>query len=147
MTKKNLPQLQVATAESLLDWGRQGCSTLMTGLGRDITMPGYQLKLKERRISDRKRLTGLMPGRFVVDQKDVDAKPLDVSAHGLGIVCDTQIAVGSKAILHIGERQIPLEVLWSEQDFGKHDMWRYGLVCSDQKINIESEFRKAGCLK
>jgi hypothetical protein len=110
-------------------------------------MPGYQLKLKERRISERKRLTGLMPGRFVVNSKDAEVKPLDVSEHGMGIICSVQFAVGAKASLMIGNRQIPLEVIRGEQDFGKHDLWRYGLVCTDQQVNLEIEFSKAGCLK
>lgn len=110
-------------------------------------MPRYQLKLKERRISERKRLTGLMPGRLIVNNKDAVVKPLDISEHGLGIICAAQFTVGSKAALIIGDRQIPLEVIWGEQDFGKHDMWRYGLVCTDQRVNLENEFRQAGCLK
>lgn len=110
-------------------------------------MPTYQLKLKERRISERKRLTGLMPGRLVINSKDVVVKPLDVSEHGMGIVCAAQFPVGTKAALMIGDRQLPLEVIWSEQDFGKHDMWRYGLVCTDQGVSLELEFSKAGCLK
>ena len=114
---------------------------------KDGVMPAYQLKLKERRLSERKRLTGLLPGRLVVNSKDVDVKPLDVSSHGMGVICSAQFSVGSKASLIIGERQIPLEIIWSEQDFGKHDLWRYGLVCTDQQVNLENEFSKAGCLK
>jgi hypothetical protein len=110
-------------------------------------MPNYQLKLKERRISERKRLTGLLPGRFQVNGKDVVVKPIDVSSHGMGIIVSAQIANGTKASLIIGDRCLPLEFLWGEQDFGKHDMWRYGLVCTDMKANLEEEFSEAGCLK
>lgn len=110
-------------------------------------MPNYQLKLKERRISERKRLNGLLPGKLTVNGKDLPAKPIDVSSHGLGIILAAQIAVGTKASLNIGSRAIPLEFIWGERDFGKHDMWRYGLVCTDVKENLEEEFREAGCLK
>lgn len=110
-------------------------------------MASYQLKMKERRISDRKRLTGLLPGRFQVNGKDISAKPVDISSHGIGLIIDAEIAAGTKACLTIGDRSVPLEFMWGEPDFGKHDMWRYGLVCTDQKVNLEDEFTEAGCLR
>jgi hypothetical protein len=110
-------------------------------------MASYQLKLKERRIAERKRLTGLLPGRFQINGKDVAVKPVDISSHGLGVIIEAEFSAGTKASLMVGERSIPLEVKWGEPDFGKHDMWRYGLVCTDQSVNLEDEFMAHGCLK
>jgi len=110
-------------------------------------MATYQLKLKERRLSERKKLTGLLPGRFLVNGKDIEAKPIDISNHGLGVIIAHEIKSGTKASLYIGGREVPLEFIWGHPDFGKHDLWRYGLVCVDTKIDLESEFVRAGCLR
>lgn len=110
-------------------------------------MAKYQLKLKERRMAERKRLTGLLPGRFMVNGKVMDAKPFDISAHGLGLLMSAEIKDGTKAVMTISGRDIPLEFKWSDPDFGKHDLWRYGLVCTDTSINLEDEFESTGCLK
>jgi hypothetical protein len=110
-------------------------------------MSRYQLQLKERRIAERKRLTGLMPGRLQINGKEVSARPVDISQHGLGIIIAAEFTVGAKASLAIGKEEITLEIKWGEQDFGKRDMWRYGLVCTNPKINLEEEFQTAGCLK
>lgn len=110
-------------------------------------MSRYQLQLKERRTSERKRLTGLMPGRFQINGKEVSARPMDISEHGIGVIIAHEYPVGTKATLAIGERIVALEFLWVEPDFGKHDMWRYGLICSDSSDNLEEAFAEAGCLK
>lgn len=110
-------------------------------------MAGYQLKLKERRMSERKRLTGLMPGRFQVEGKDVSARPVDISEHGLGILIDREFKEGTTATLLLKDSSVAFEVMWVQQDFGKHDLWRYGLVCKDQKLNLISLFADTGCLK
>jgi hypothetical protein len=110
-------------------------------------MSRYQLQLKERRTSERKRLTGLMPGRLQINGKEVSARPVDISSSGIGIITAAEFTVGAVATLAIGSELIPMEVKWGEQDFGKRDMWRYGLVCTNPKINLEEEFQEAGCLK
>jgi hypothetical protein len=110
-------------------------------------MAGYQLKIKEKRISDRKKLTGLMPGRFQISDADASARPIDISAHGLGILVAKEYKVGSIATLILKENVIKFEIMWSQPDFGKQDLWRYGLVCKDQNINIEGLFEANGCFK
>jgi hypothetical protein len=110
-------------------------------------MSRYQLQLKERRTSERKRLTGLMPGRFQINGKEVSARPVDISEHGMGVIIAHEYPVGTKATLAIGNRIVALEFLWGEPDFGKHDMWRYGLVCSESSVDLEAAFSDAGCLK
>jgi hypothetical protein len=110
-------------------------------------MAHYQIKLKERRISERKKLTGLMPGRFQIDGRDVSARPVDISEHGIGILVASEYKPGTLAVLVIKDVKVELEMKWGQPDFGKHDMWRYGLVCKDQNINLEQIFIEKGCLK
>jgi hypothetical protein len=42
---------------------------------------------------------------------------------------------------------VELEIAWSQPDFGKQDMHRYGLVTVSPEIALEAEFVRAGCLK
>lgn len=110
-------------------------------------MANIQIKFQERRIAERKRLTGLMPGKFKINDKEVSARPVDLSEHGLGVLIAKEYAIGSTAVLIIKETQIPFEIKWSQQDFGKHDLWRYGLVCSDTTLDLMELFAETGCFK
>ena len=110
-------------------------------------MATYQVKLKERRTDERKRLTGLMPGRFQVDGADVSARPIDISEHGLGILVAKKFKVGAMAALVLKDRVLSFEIKWAEPDFGKQDLIRYGLVCTNEKVNVEQLFSDTGCLK
>ncbi|MCX6124050.1 MAG: PilZ domain-containing protein [Proteobacteria bacterium] len=110
-------------------------------------MPNYQVKLSERRTDERKRLTGLMPGRFQVDGADVSARPIDISEHGLGILVAKKFKVGTTAALVLKDREIAFEIKWAEPDFGKQDLIRYGLVCTNEKINVEQLFFDTGCIR
>ena len=110
-------------------------------------MATYQLKLKDQRLSERKRFTGRLPGKFLVNGQDITVKPIDISAHGFGVLIEKKIAVGAMATLLIEGREVPFEFMWCEPDFAKHDLWRYGLACKDISVNLEDVFRTAGCLK
>lgn len=110
-------------------------------------MSKYQLKLKERRVEERKKLTGLLPGRFTVNGKIVDARPFDISKHGIGLIMAEDFKDGTKASLTISGREIEMEFKWGAPDFGKHDLRRYGLVCLSDEIDLEAEFLASGCLK
>lgn len=104
--------------------------------------------LAEKRLSERRRLTGLMPGKVVSSQeKLIDCRPVDISEHGLGIISNTELSVGSIIILETHDNAIRLEVIWQQPDFSKRDLHRYGLVTKDQKANLLKIFSEAGCLR
>jgi hypothetical protein len=103
---------------------------------------------KEKRLSTRLALSGLLPGRLLtVDGKDVDCKPKDVSKNGFGIQSDSILPTGAILILKMKNVSVQLEVAWSQPGFGKRDQTRYGLVTKDMNINLEQIFIEAGCLK
>lgn len=110
-------------------------------------MANFQVRFQERRIAERKRLTGLMPGKFKINGKEVSARPVDLSDHGLGILVAKEFALGTQAELTIQDMVIPFEIKWSQPDFGKHDLWRYGLVCNDPALNLIELFSDTGCFK
>lgn len=110
-------------------------------------MANIQIKFQERRITERKRLTGLMPGKFKINDKEVSARPVDLSEHGLGVLVAKEFAIGALAVLVIKDTQIPFEIKWAQQDFGKHDLWRYGLVCNDPSLDLLELFADTGCFK
>lgn len=104
---------------------------------------------KEKRLSVRKRLTGLMPGRLQSEHGvDISCQLKDVSTHGLGIVSQEQINLGDclNLVMHDGTN-IQLSVSWGQPGFGKRDEFRYGLVTKDPNIDLEQIFIDTGCLK
>ena len=104
---------------------------------------------KERRLRTRRKLSGLLPGRLTVSgmNHSLKCRPTDVSLHGLGIIANDEIPIGSIATLETNSQTIKFEVIWSTPDFGKQDLFRYGLVSVDQEVNIEALFIAHGCLK
>ena len=107
---------------------------------------------KDRRGGDRKRLTGLLPGRLLVasNNQDLVCRPTDVSAYGLGVLVigdNKKIAIGTELLLVLPERAIRLEVTWMRPDFGKQDATRYGIVTSDDSCDLEALFASSGCLR
>lgn len=105
---------------------------------------------KERRISDRKELSGLLPGPlFLADDrtKPFSCKPVDISRNGLGVIADENLLPGACILLVIKDTEISLSVAWKSPDFGKQDRTRYGLITLDPHVDLEAAFSKAGCLK
>lgn len=107
------------------------------------------LKLKERRLNTRKRLTGLLPGRLMLteSEKNINCRPVDISKDGLGILSEELLDIGTKISLVGQDININFEIRWSKRDFGKHDLFRYGLATIDDWLRVDLEFQRAGCLK
>ena len=103
----------------------------------------------ERRLSTRRKLTGLIPGKLVVvgSTVPISCRPIDISANGLGILSEEILTPGSKLALKTHDREIIFEVSWGQPDFGKRDLYRYGLLVVDRSINLEAVFAETGCLK
>ena len=104
---------------------------------------------KERRMTERIKLIGLLPGRLVtVDrQQNINCRPIDISEHGLGIVSHDVMPVGQELELIIGDSVvINLMVAWEKDDFSKQDMKRYGLVATNENINLLDIFAKNKCI-
>ncbi|SMF21444.1 PilZ domain-containing protein [Pseudobacteriovorax antillogorgiicola] len=107
---------------------------------------GSPLVLEKRR-KQRRALTGLLPGSLLNQQGDkVNARPVDISPEGLGIVTDLILDLGHILFLKTHNQHIELEVSWGKRDFGKNNLYRYGLRVRDGS-NLETIFESAGCLK
>lgn len=106
------------------------------------------LKLKERRLNTRRRLTGLLPGKIIdKDSQVISCRPVDVSKDGVGILAEDILEEGMTLTLQSPNGDIELEVMWKKQDYGKQNLFRYGLVTKDSSNNLENIFLAAGCLK
>lgn len=113
-------------------------------------MTRLQLAFKERRTSARQNLTGLMPGRLFhrATDKTISARPVDVSERGLGLLSGEKLDEGLELALAVDKKKIILlRVVWRKDDFGKRDLYRYGLECKDSTINLIQIFSENGCLK
>lgn len=107
---------------------------------------------KERRLADRRRLTGLLPGKMVFEsgRQEIICRPVDVSANGMGIVVQNlrkEIEPGTVLLLMTKDGALRLSVAWGQPDFGKQDLFRYGLVTMDPADNLEQMFIDTGCLR
>jgi hypothetical protein len=102
----------------------------------------------EKRLARRKKLTGLLPGKLCVKGQDqfVNCKPVDISTHGLGIISSSYLKPGMVLELHIKDRLIEFDVTWGQPDFGKNNLFRYGLIARDEQIDIEKIFEDSGCI-
>ena len=99
----------------------------LTDNGGTMTLPIF----KERRLSDRRILTGLLPAPIVLKETPDQAfscKPVDISSEGLGVLADIVLPVGAELILKLPKGDIEMKIIWSKQDFGKKELMRYGLV-------------------
>lgn len=104
---------------------------------------------KEKRLSQRRKLTGLLPGRMILAETkaDIVCRPVDVSQHGMGIVVAKELTLGSEVVLLAHGKPIRMTVAWGQPDFGKQDMFRYGLVTIEHGDDLEDTFVQAGCLR
>ncbi len=102
----------------------------------------------EKRLQQRRRLTGLLPGRLKTeDGKDISCQPVNVSENGLGILTDSLLSIGDILTLFLKEDAIQLKVVWIKEDFGRRDFKRYGLEALKSEVpNLENVFVEAGCL-
>lgn len=113
-------------------------------------MTKLQFAFAERRSNERRALTGLMPGRLFVYDTDrtLSARPVDVSKTGLGILSSDTLAEGTRIGLAVDKEQtVILCVIWRKEDFGKRDLYRYGLESVDKTLDMEQIFLTTGCLK
>jgi hypothetical protein len=106
---------------------------------------------RERRLKNRKKLTGLLPGRLVAEQlkEEINCRLVDVSKNGMGILFSGDLDIDSRVILHIPGSPLSLRVASKSPDFGKQKLFRYGLVIDREpreQVNLETLFISAGCL-
>ena len=111
-----------------------------------MTLPIF----KERRVSSRRLLTGLLPAPLVLkdapDQK-FNCKPVDISPDGLGVLADIVLPVGTELLLKLPEEDVTMKIIWKKQDFSKKELFRYGLVTATGHTDIEGIFEKHGCFQ
>ena len=104
----------------------------------------------ERRLSRRRRLKGLLPGKLILKETEDQigmCKPVDVSRNGMGVIIQAELPVGTEVCLICRSDYVEMKVAWSKPDFGKQDMFRYGFVTLDPEVDLEYIFEKAKCFK
>lgn len=102
----------------------------------------------DKRLKPRKMLTGLLPGPLVNEQgQKLNCKPVDISENGLGILTSELLKEGDTLTLMVPDTTVVLKVSWGKRDFGKQNLYRYGLNIEGETTNLEKIFLDAGCLK
>jgi len=102
----------------------------------------------DKRLKPRKMLTGLLPGPLVNGLgKKINCKPMDISDSGIGILTSEILNVGDELTLQVPDESVVLKVSWGKRDFGKQNLFRYGLNIEGESTDLEKIFSDAGCLK
>ncbi len=107
------------------------------------------IQFKNRRVQDRLRLTGLMPGRIkkLADESFISCRPVDISIGGIGILTSDILDVGELLVLDTPNQKVTLKVEWIKKDFGKFELIRYGLtLVGDEKVDLQELFKVGKCL-
>lgn len=104
---------------------------------------------EDRRKKRRVRFTGLLPGIFRHRSSGsvFSCRPVDVSEIGLGVLSSHGLEIGDEVVIESRNEEILLVVQWKKQDFGKHDLWRYGLAVHDRSIDLVEVFSSTGCIR
>ena len=97
---------------------------------------------KERRISARRKVVTDLPGKLTMATSgdEVHCQPIDLSPFGIGIFAEEEIEDESQFILHVGQLEIQLEMVWSEESPGEKVGYRYGLRVMTPGIDLEKLF-------
>ncbi len=103
----------------------------------------------DRRGKKRIRFTGLLPGLFRTQAKGqiVVCRPVDIGEAGLGILSQFELNVGDQIVLECKSIDLNLIVEWKKRDFGKQDLWRYGLSLVDSEVDVIELFSSTGCIR
>lgn len=103
----------------------------------------------ENRLQHRHRLLGSMPGQLCTRDKSREfyCRPLDVSPYGFGIFTDEQLdGFGRDFILVLANREIELQLVWSEENPGDRFGYRNGFKVIHASIDLEQVCRDYGYL-
>lgn len=103
---------------------------------------------KERRAKARQQLTGLLPGKIYMESSHafISCRPVDVSSSGIGILTSTHLKLGDILVMEVKDKIIQMRIEWMKPDFGKRDLYRYGLKVESGSDDLVSLFKKSGCL-
>lgn len=103
----------------------------------------------ELRRQPRKQLTGLLPGVLKTEdgQGPLNAKAVDISSHGLGLLLDCELSESHRLQLHLKHKVITLKIIWRQPDLGRESRFRYGVETLDNAIDLIDIFQEGGCLK
>lgn len=93
------------------------------------------------------KLNGRLPGRLFDPDRQCDliARATDVSARGLGLLCDVPQTSGKVLWLILPDGYIKLEVINCGDAY--NGMYRIGLRLRSTERNLESIFADNGCLE
>ena len=107
-------------------------------------------KMLDRRQFIRYRCKGILPGVMYLDGNrgvKVVCTPLDVSRIGLAIMTQQEIPKGETLFFETNSETVPLKIMFTCQNPHNPDEFRYGLMSERNDFDLETVFRKAGCIE
>ncbi|MCY4380370.1 MAG: PilZ domain-containing protein [Proteobacteria bacterium] len=100
-----------------------------------------KLDLDLKRMRERKCLSGLLPGKMLIERTGhyISGRAVDVSENGIGIITSSRLKQGDRILLSIAKKTIEFTVLHMKRDFQKNSQWRVGLVLVEEKQDQKKE--------
>ena len=83
-------------------------------------------------------------GSFLVNQVLILARPIDVSARGIGIQTNIELKPGTLVTWRLNNQLLQLEVMYCESHLGIDSLYRIGLFSREAESNLVSLAEAAG---
>ena len=97
------------------------------------------LNLNNKRINQRYRLSGLLPGKVIVLSSGsfLSARPIDVSRNGIGVLSNYHLQLEEKLVMQYRQYNYFFKVHHIKKDYAKSNLYRYGLII-DQSVHASN---------
>ena len=107
------------------------------------------LQLDYQRMTERRRLSGLLPGKMlhVGSERFVSARAVDVTSQGIGILSSHHLNEGDEVLLTVRGSSVELVVHYKKRDYAKSSRFRYGLILKESSSDhdLMAIFESSGC--
>lgn len=102
----------------------------------------------QRTETKRYILKGFLPGKLfdASGQVQLQARPIDVSKRGLGLILGQAIQVGSFVWLQFDDKRIKLELAYCHSHLGIENIFKCGFYTKDPDCSLEEIFLRKGLI-
>lgn len=113
-----------------------------------------KIQLDSQRMHQRKKLSGLFPGKMLVQRTSryMSGRAIDVSKQGMGVLSSTHLVEGDLIALTTPKRTIILRVNGIKKDYARSNRYRYSLVLDEESseaqehVDLVQVFVHSGCM-
>jgi hypothetical protein len=104
--------------------------------------------ISQRTETKRYLLKGFLPGRLMdaTGQLQIQARPIDVSRRGLGLIINQAIQIGTHVWFQFDDKKIKLELAYCHSHLGIDNAFKCGFFTKDPDLSLEELFLRKGLI-